>query len=557
MIKKIYACDFETTTLKKSSEETSVYLWCAIDVNKEKEFYGEDIESFFYFMKNNIGADFYFHNLKFDGIFILDWLLFHSDFQYNETGKFSPNTFNTLISEELMFYKIEIHFDDGKVHILDSLKKFAAGTSIAKMATDFETGLEKLKYDYDTEKPNALGYMYIRSDTLILARGLKKIFKNGSKEMTIGADAYSYWKDGYKKYEFERLFPELSIEEDTNLRKYYKGGYTYVNRYYRNKIFENINGCCYDKNSMYPTQMYENAFPIGKPRYFKGKYQDNSIFDLYVQHIKCYFVIKDNMPPMVQRGYGRFKRDYILSNLEKPEAEDLYFTSIDLQTFFTCYDVFNLEYIDGYMFRSKKDIFKSYIRQWYYMKTVSSGAMKSYAKLMLNSLYGKFGENPNVISRIPFKKGDIVGFKKTEPRRKKHTKYIPIALFITSYARQDLIYNIIKLGGDSPNSSFIYCDTDSLHCIDDRAKDILKIDDYRLGYWKKENGFNKCKFIRPKCYFESNENKNIVRIAGMPITQAETIGFDEFDYNVSRKKLIPKIVRGGVLLVTTDYVLRK
>ena len=43
----------------------------------------------------------------------------------------------------------------------------------------------------------------------------------------------------------------------------------------------------------------------------------------------------------------------------------------------------------------------------------------------------------------------------------------------------------------------------------------------------------------------------------MPITQAETIGFDEFDYNVSRKKLIPKIVRGGVLLVTTDYVLRK
>ena len=550
-----YACDFETTTETKSRESTQVYLWCAITCDKnEKEFYGEDIKSFINFIKVRPKNNFYFHNLKFDGIFILDYLLFHLDFKYDISKK--ANTFNALISDMGMFYSITIYFQDNeKVTIYDSCKKFAAGTSIRSMATAFETGLEKLSYNYETDKANAIGYMYIRNDTLILARALKQLFKLGSKKMTVGSDAYSFWAENYGE-NFERDFPQLSDEIEDDLRNYYKGGYTYVNRFYKNKILNNIDGVCYDKNSMHPSSMIANVFPYGQPYRFKGKYKYNEKYPLYCQHIRCYFAIKKDMPPTVQKGFGKFSRDYILTNLADVEPMDLYLTDVDLKLFFQCYDTFDLEYIDGYMFKCKKGMFDSYIKKWYTIKATSKGAKKSFAKLMLNSFYGKFGEKSEVCGKIVVKKNGIVGFVKGEPQRKKNKKYLPVAIWTTAYSRYDLIDKIIKAGGDSPTSSFLYCDTDSLHCLDRRVLPFIDIDQNAICCWKEEYTFSTAKYLRAKCYYEQTDDKTIVRIAGLPITQAETIKLNEFDYGTKRKKLMPKIVKGGVLLLESEYIIR-
>ena len=62
--------------------------------------------------------------------------------------------------------------------------------------------------------------------------------------------------------------------------------------------------------------------------------------------------------------------------------------------------------------------------------------------------------------------------------------------------------------------------------------------------------------MRAKCYYEQTDDKTIVRIAGLPITQAETIKLNEFDYGTKRKKLMPKIVKGGVLLLESEYIIR-
>lgn len=68
-----YSCDFETTT---DPNDCRVWAWVAIDIdNQHERFYGNSITSFFewvFGLKNSVA---YFHNLKFDGEFILHYLL--------------------------------------------------------------------------------------------------------------------------------------------------------------------------------------------------------------------------------------------------------------------------------------------------------------------------------------------------------------------------------------------------------------------------------------------------------------------------------------------------
>jgi DNA polymerase elongation subunit (family B) len=153
---------------------------------------------------------------------------------------------------------------------------------------------------------------------------------------------------------------------------------------------------------------------------------------------------------------------------------------------------------------------------------------------------------------------------------------LPIATFITSYARRDIIessqkirdYSMKKYGKDL----YVYSDTDSIHCLLDEEKDIddlkqiLEIDDYKLGAWKLESKFKKGKYLRQKCYIELDYNEKLnVTVAGLPKKIGDLITFDNFkvgftteniDTNDDRKKLTYKHVKGGVLLVETDFTIK-
>ena len=111
-------------------------------------------------------------------------------------------------------------------------------------------------------------------------------------------------------------------------------------------------------------------------------------------------------------------------------------------------------------------------------------------------------------SKIPFELGDdIVRFEFGESKEVKGL-YLPVASFITSYARKKTIetsqaisdYSIKKYGV----SKYVYSDTDSIHCLLDieELKQFCEIDDVKLGAWKHESTFTKAKFIRQKCYIE-------------------------------------------------------
>lgn len=114
------------------------------------------------------------------------------------------------------------------------------------------------------------------------------------------------------------------------------------------------------------------------------------------------------------------------------------------------------------------------------------------AKLMLNSLYGKFATSLEAASKIPYLGDDDIVHYTITPKEEKKGLYIPIGAFITSYAREKTIrtsqsikdYSIKTYGIDK----YIYSDTDSIHTtlsIDELQRFCL-IDDYKLGYWANE-----------------------------------------------------------------------
>lgn len=117
-------------------------------------------------------------------------------------------------------------------------------------------------------------------------------------------------------------------------------------------------------------------------------------------------------------------------------------------------------------------------------------------------------------------------------------------------------------------------DTDSLHiCLpngkelkefENELKQFVDIDDYRLGAFKIESCFKRGKYLRQKCYIEENEDKINVTVAGLPKNLGKYINFENFNQGLLLSidnqdidhKLTFKHVKGGVLLVDTDFTIK-
>jgi hypothetical protein len=463
--------------------------------------------------------------------------------------------------------------------IYDSLKKLPF--PVKKIAKDFKLDLEKGEIDYKAYRApghqiTEEEFKYIKNDIEIIADALEIQFKQGLDKMTNGSDSLHGFKAVVTKKMFERMFPVLSLKADEEIRRAYRGGFTWVNERFQGK--EVGEGIVFDVNSLYPSVMYDKPIAWGVPKTFKGKYVPNKAYPLYIQHLKCDFELKEGYIPTIQiKQSNRFKDNEYLksSNGERP---DLYVTNVDWELIQEHYHVFDVEYVDGSMFRSKTGIFKDFIDKWMWIKNNSEGAIKQLAKLMLNSLYGKFASNPNVTGKIPFLKDDkSLGFT-TGDEEFKDPVYTPAGIFITSWARWTTITAAQKC-----YDRILYCDTDSLHLLATTIPEAIKelVDDKRLGYWKHESTFKRAKFIRQKTYVEDVYGKMVwneeeqkekfvecepeeatttllnVKCAGMPENVKKLVTFENFEVGFSAPgKLLPKHVPGGVVLVDSEFTLK-
>ena len=598
-LKLCYTADFETTT---NPDDLRVWAYSICNINDYTEFhYGTSIDDFFEFCATwQHNYKIWFHNLKFDGVWLINYLEQHNYKWIASSKEKADRTYTTLITDMGQFYSITVYFkangrNINKVEFLDSLKIFP-NFSVERVAEGFKLPIKKLKIDYKKERPS--GYEltqaeidYIRNDVEIMARALKEMFSRGLTKMTIAGDAMRDFRS--RMIGFRKKFPLLAPEIDKDVRAAYRGGFTYVNDIYKEKEMDK--GIVLDVNSLYPScQHSPYPLPYGAPVEFEGEYKEDKLYPLYVQGLTCSFDIKEGKIPSVQvkHNLSFIPNEYLKTT--NGERIELFLTKPDFELFQEQYDIHRIKYHGGWKFKQAVGLFDNYIDYWIEQKIIAgkegNAPQRQIAKLMLNSLYGRFGISSNARQKFPIIENGVIKFKLLEPE-KRETCYVPVAAFITAYGRNRTIrtsqiikdYTLKKYGEDR----YYYSDTDSIHTNLspedlEELKDIIKIDDYALGAWAKEAEFTRAKYIRQKCYIEEIDGKVHVTVAGLPKYLAPLVTFDNFNKGFTtagltveemkriaeengatedeidkiQHKLSYKYYEGGVILTDTDFSIK-
>jgi len=571
--------DFETTTDINDCRVWSFAI-CSLE-NTNDVILGNTIDEFMFFCSDKRkNYKILFHNLKFDGQFIISWLFQNGFTHTTEQVERKEKTFNTLISDRGLYYQIEVIFSRkgkniNKVTFQDSYKLLPM--SVKDIAEAFKMPISKGEIDYN--KKREIGYTptteeieYIKNDVKIVAEAVKMFYQDGYNRMTIGSCALQDYKDiiGGQKT-FNRLFPPTDF--DLDIRQAYRGGFNYLNPKYKNKIVKN--GIVLDINSMYPWCMKEKLLPFSSPIFFEGQYEYDSMYPLYVQTIRCQFEIKKGYIPTIQvRDSEHFKATEYVSSSNYHNVV-LTLTNVDLELFLEHYDTFNLEYLSGWKFRGTTGLFDEYVDKWTAIKEeatlTNNYGMRIIAKGFLNALSGKFGTLPRSRSMIPYKtKQGAINYKRGK-ETERDSVYVIMSAFICAYGRERIIRAIQKVQDDfnsgKSDVEALYCDTDSLHVISKSGQYELpdvEIDSAKLGKFKIESKFRKGKYLRAKCYihessdYDKDEFKLEVTVAGMPEECYEQVTFNNFKVGTSYVgKLAPAIVPGGVILENIDFSIKE
>lgn len=402
------------------------------------------------------------------------------------------------------------------------------------------------------------------------------------------------------------------------IRRSYHGGWCYLVKGKESKI--HTDGFTADVNSLYPSMMSAesgNPYPVGIPTFWKGNYipeeakKQNKYFFV---RFECAFKIKENKLPFVQN-----KSSLLYMPTECLETSDIYdkekdkyyhyvkdldgvirkctikmtMTMTDFILFLEHYDTEDLVIYDGCYFNSVIGIFDLYISKYKKIKQESKGARRELSKLFLNNLYGKMASSPDSSFKVAYVKDDkTLGFY-TVPANDKIPGFIAVGSAITSYARNFTIRAAQKNYYGKDKRGFIYADTDSIHC-DIKPEEVkgIRIDQKEFCCWKLESSWDKGYFVRQKTYIEHVTEEDLkpidspyynIKCAGMPdrckdLFMISMLGTEynkddyneqelEFlskkrtleDFNVGLKipgKLLPKRIRGGVLLVDSVYEMR-
>ena len=557
--RRVFVGDFETTVYDGQTE-TEVWASALVELftDEVKVLHSID-ETYEELIALDSNITLYYHNLKFDGMFWLDWLLrnkkYEQAFENNKAPKnyeMKNNTFKYLISDTGQFYSITMKTHGHIIELRDSYKLLPF--SVKDIGDSFKTQHRKLKMKYeglryagceitDDEKK------YIANDVLVIKEALEIMYQEKHSKLTIGACCMSeYKKLSFDDEDFAAFFPNLkeykidesiygSPDADAYVRKAYKGGWCYVNPKYQRKVLGK--GYTLDVNSLYPSMMVreDRLYPVGEPHFWQGErpeitYSDVGFPDKYFFiRIRVKFRIKKNHLPFIQMKHSFFyaknqclttsnyidsegnEFEYLIKDGERIECMvELTLTCTDYYLFREHYDILKIEYLDGCYFgvMSGKWLFGKYINKYKEIKMNSTGARRQLAKLFLNNLYGKLATSDNSSFKIVSLQDDVVSFK-TIPEFEKGVLYIPIGSAITSYAREFTIRAAQK-----NYKNFCYADTDSIHCVGD-VKDVkgVTLDNAEFSCWKHECDWTTAYFTRQKTYIEYQNGNYEVRCAGM------------------------------------------
>lgn len=439
--------------------------------------------------------------------------------------------------------------------------------------------------------------LYEIVDTAIKISGLS--LKDFLINPTTAALALTTFKEKFK-YQYKKakksIYEGRNLEVEKKLKAAYYGG--------RTEVFKNrcLNGFHYDFSSLYPYVMEKNKFPIGeykelhslnaKVQYkiYKKTGKGGGVARVLVDVPKK--LNKQGIPILPYRTEqskkllfpaGEFWGTWTLPEIAFAESRGVKILSFD-------YMIYYYETVD---------LFSGYVNHFKKIKEENAKgvpgrneSMYTYAKTLLNALYGKFAtererttytsyrELTETINKLKKKEEyfipEITFFEDLQrlgienidqvrqnfiekwpdeiiyrmPKRYKQTgssdilfeyltyitgEYVQIQLsaYITSFARIELFKafeNVWKNKG-----SVYYCDTDSI--VSDKKVDAELEHESEFGKLKEEGVIIQAVYNQPKVYAEETTTETVLKFKGLPKEKVKQFNIDDYLYLLKRQEV--------------------
>lgn len=569
----------------------------------------------------------YAHNLSgFDGIFLLRHLINY------EGANVEPLLFNgRLISIKFKFSvgsgnnkKVRtITFKDSYLLLPIALRKLCVSFDVPQVKGHFPFGLSDINYvgplpditywpnlssneyasilsKYEgcnwSFKDESIKYCQLDCKCLfdVLVKFNELVFNefkiNIHSSLTLPALAMRIYKTGFMPK--DTIYQILGdVEED--IRQSYTGGAVdvYIPHNSQQSGFGTDNReklFYYDINSLYPHVMSSLEMPTGKPVAFEGDILSVNP-DAY-GFFYCKITSPDYLPhPILQRriktkdgirtiaGLGSWEGWIFSKELENAQRMGYQF-----------------EILKGYTFE-RKIIFKEYVDKMYQlrMEYPKSDPMNLIAKLLMNSLYGKFGMKSETtqVDVFPYQNSDSIAtlYKLMElyPEYIKDIievdgNYIVLRKNLGNYQYDESLdmYHGLDVniaiasavtGGarvwmsqvkNSPDFNLYYSDTDSI--VIDRPLPKYMVSD-KLGFFKLECEISRAVFLAPKVYgLITTSGEEIIKVKGITknviktihITDLEKLLFNNSSLEFTQDKWVKKVVVGDISIKEVAYNLK-
>lgn len=350
---------------------------------------------------------------------------------------------------------------------------------------------------------------------------------NIDKFPTLSSLSFAIFRKNYiNKNEDDMMIHQLHGEISDNIRQSYTGGAVDMYLPIGNDLF------AYDVNSLYPYVMANKPMPVGQPTYFEGDIRkiDSKAFGFFY----CKITNPEYLEHPIIQTHVKIKDQGIRTLAPLGTWDDMIFSEeMDNAIKYG----YKFEILWGYTF-NKKVIFKDFVEDLYKIRLSypKSDPMNYIAKIIMNSLYGRFGMNDKfIITRILDNKSynlfendknkiiqDIIELgNKTLVQYKEdnldkildngsqiHNINIAVASAITAYSRIHMTQ--FK---NNPNYNLFYTDTDSIYIDKPLENELIGKE---LGLMKLEAIIKKGIFLAPKVYgYITDNNKQIIKVKGL------------------------------------------
>ena len=559
-----------------AKRETSMWLGCFINEDSKED----DENSYFYTMEEflercekivskkrktaeesrpckNLAV--FIYNLSFEWSFLLPILL-EKGFQFKaDIDKDDEYVYNSISTKSVSsVWQVQIKFkkNSGTLLLRDLAKLYGGG--LGNVAKAFNLPTQKGEIDYRLNRLH--GHVitqeeksYCFKDTRIIIDILLEEIKRGDKDFfkAVSMASYSMLKllkrgfprstKPYRKY--RELYPELGEEENLFVRQALSGGICYATKRFQ---FKEVDAPVLhiDGHQMHPSQIYLKPHPYGEGEYFTGS-PTKFFKHINVCHIKV--------------SYDDVKIHSIIKLIGRDFADDveLYVYDFEIPTMRKCYINLEIEFIDGYCYKSRFLPWREYVHENYVQRLEAKKNHDAYNTLrfkLLNNAgaYGKFVEKPhteifqNIINEDGIIDSNIVQKEFDDVLKQYNAKYtyIPLAS-IPAWSRVELIETALKFGWEN----VLYFDTDSIFCLyNEETKRVLETQinlNDELGGWAVEEICERAQFTAPKRYKlevkEGDKLKTTIKAGGINFdfykehSYAEEVEFYMKEYGLSRK----------------------